>query len=322
MKRLALVGYGRIAPKHLEIFRHLGCEWVASCNRSEAGRQRAASEGGISATFDNVEEMLDRTNPDGVVCCASIDQIYPVARQLLQRRVPALLEKPPGTSYAQYTELLQLAQVEQAPVMVGLNRRHYSVIQRAVADAGGLDQLTGVFVDWSEDPRHFLARGFTPEQVALMVFGNSLHGIDLLTYLAGGVPEAHVSGLSLGDPLRWMMAFQGVSERGVLCGFQSTWDSPGRWRVSFCSPGRRYTFAPLEQCEVSESGSRDLRHIEPHEEDTKFKAGFPGQALAFLQMIETGVPAPGHELASVGPAMRLAQQLTDACLHAAPVAGR
>ena len=107
MKRLAIVGYGNIAPKHMEVFRALGCEIVASVNKSRSGANRPA-RGGIPATYASLDEMLDRERPDGVICCPTFDQIFPVAKVLAPRRIPALLEKPTGTSLAEFNELCRL----------------------------------------------------------------------------------------------------------------------------------------------------------------------------------------------------------------------
>jgi predicted dehydrogenase len=314
MTRLALIGYGRIAPKHLEAFRALGAEFVASCNRSAKGREQAEAQGGIPRTYGDVDEMLDRERPDGIVSCASLDAQFAVASQILPRGIPTLLEKPPGLSLSEYQQLCDLAERHGTPVMVAVNRRHYSVVTRALEEAGGLSAIEAVSVEWSEDPRHLMQRGFNIEQVSRTVYSNSLHGLDLMTYLAGAVDEPQVIGRDFGEPLRWMMSLQGISERGVLVNFQSTWDSPGKWRVSFCTPGRRYVFAPLESCQVLESGQKEARTIEPDEFDQKFKPGFHGQAKAFLEMIVTRKAPADYSLAAVGPAMRLAEKLTDACM--------
>jgi predicted dehydrogenase len=313
--RLALVGYGRIAPKHLEVFRGMGCEFVACCNRSAEGREKATREGGIQRTYATIDEMLKRERPDGVISCASIDQVFATAQQILPFGIPTLLEKPPGTSLAEFDELENLAARHGTPVMVGLNRRNYTVLRNALADAGGLEAVTAVFVEWSEDPGHCLRRGLSEHQVERMIFGNSLHGLDLLAQLAGAVTEPSVLARNLGDPFRWLMSLQGISDRGVLATFQSTWDSPGGWRLTFCTPGRRYTFAPLETCQMSESGSKEVRHIEPDECDRKFKPGFFGQAAAFLKTIRAGMAPAGQRLADSRPAMVLAQHLTQACVQ-------
>jgi predicted dehydrogenase len=199
--------------------------------------------------------------------------------------------------------------------MVGLNRRRYSVVERAIEDAGGRDQITAVFVEWSEDPWYLRdSRKFTPAQIANWIYGNSLHGLDLLTFLAGDVPQPAVHARNFGDPCRWMMALQGISERGVLASFHSTWDSPSRWRLVFCTPHRRYTFAPLESCQVTERDQKESRTIEPDDFDARFKPGFHGQARDFLAMIASRRASPLQSLSAAAPAMKLADRLTDACL--------
>ena len=314
--RLALVGYGRIAPKHLEVYRALGCDIVACCDSSKAARKRAAEEAGIPRTYAAIPEMIEREKPDGIVCCVSFDQTYNAGKVTFPLGVPTLLEKPPGTSVTETLELTRLAERHRTPVMVGLNRRHYSVLRRAIEDAGGSEKITAVSVGWSEDVRAFLDRGFTIGQVSKMVFGNSLHGLNLLTFLAGAVPEPHVAVSSLGDPCRWMMSLHGVSERGALATFNSTWDSPGPWSVTFCRPGRRYAFAPLETCVVSEAGTRATRTIEPDACDRQFKPGFHRQGRTFLEVIKTRQVPEQYTLASTIPSMKLAEKLTDACMNA------
>jgi predicted dehydrogenase len=317
MKRLALVGYGRIAPKHLEVFRAQGAEFVACSNRSEEGRHKAEREGGIPRTYAQIDAMLDRERPDGVVCCASPDQMAVAVAQILPFGIPTLLEKPPGVSLAELRSLQQLAAKHATPVMVALNRRHYSVLRSAILDAGGLDAITAVFVDWSEEPEYLMRdRHFSLEQAGQEIYANSIHGLDLLTQLAGEVDSPAVIGLNHGAPLRWLMSLQGVSRRGVLASFQSTWDSPSRWRVVFCARDRRYTFAPLESCIVLERGKKETRTIEPDPIDKQFKAGFHAQAGEFLAMVDSRQVSERDALASVEPAMRLCELLTGACRSA------
>src|SRR5262249_42867750 len=159
------------------------------------------------------------------------DQMAGAARQILPFGIPTLLEKPPGTSLAEFESLVQLAEQHSTATMVALNRRHYSVLKNAIADAGGPQSITAAFLGWSGESAYLLdQRGYSPRQVSRHVFNNSLHGLDLLTYLAGELEAPRVIGHSLGEPFRWLMGLQGVSRRGVLATFESTWDSPGPWR--------------------------------------------------------------------------------------------
>ena len=318
VKKLALVGYGKFAPKHLEVFRALGADVVAACNRSEAGRKKATEEGKIAKTYASIPEMIAKEQPDGILCTASVDGIFPAAKEIIASGLPALLEKPPGTSLAELEELCGLARKHGTPVMVAFNRRHYSVVKKAIEDMGGVDKVTGVFIDWTEDPQHLLATGHTRHQVERMIFGNSIHGIDLLTHFAGPISKPQVVARDLGgESFRWVMALQGVSDRGAIASFCSTWDSPGRWRVEVTSKDRRYLFAPLETCKVTQRGTKEERVLEPDPIDASFKAGLHAQARQFLEMIDTKVAPAGASLESARPSMFLAEQLTNAVLSGA-----
>lgn len=83
--KLAL-GYGRITPRHLEVFRAFDCDVVASCNRSAEGRQRAEREGGIACTYARADEMMEAERPEASLCLASIATIHEAALSLLPFR--------------------------------------------------------------------------------------------------------------------------------------------------------------------------------------------------------------------------------------------
>lgn len=312
--KIGIVGFGGYAPRHVEVLRAHGAEVVACANRGEAGRARAQAAG-IPRTVASVDELLAKETLDGVVSTASFDQQYAVGQVLLASGLPTLMEKPPGTSLAEYDALCAIAARAGTPTMVGLNRRHYSVFQRALADAGGLEAVRGVWIDWSEDPGLLLGRGMPRELVAKNVFRNSIHGLDLLVWLAGELPAPAVHATTSGD-FRWVQSVSGISTRGALATFVSTWNAPGRWVVQVVTDGKRYTFAPLETCRVTTLGEKGERTIEPAEVDVQFKAGMHAQAARFLEMIRTRRAPEACALTVARPSMVLAEKLTSASLAA------
>lgn len=314
--KIAIVGFGKIAPHHGNALRAHGCEIVAACARSDESRRRA-SEFGVSRTYADPETMLADESVDGVVVCPALHANYDVARRVLPFGVPMLLEKPPGVSSEQLRDLQSVAEEHGTPVMLGLNRCWYSVLRRALDDAGGLESVTSVDVQWSERPEHLSKRGFSDEQIERRVFTNSIHGLGLLTFLAGRVPNPVVLGRSLGEPFRWQMALHGVSSRGVFATFRSSWDSPLGWRLSFSTHGADYEFSPLESCKARTALDPRGRTIEAAAEDSEHKPGFHGQAGAFVDVMQTRrVPDPVTLAAAEAP-FELAAALTDACLASA-----
>lgn len=315
--RLGLIGYGAIAQKHIEVFRALGVEIVAACNRSAANRQRAEQEAGIPRTYADANAMLDGERLDGLLVTVKALALFDVAVQVIPRGLPMLIEKPPGVSVAETLELDRLAHAARTQVMVGLNRRFYSVYHRALPLLGGRNAVTRVSVEWSEDPSAMLAKGHPPALTPVLNFANSLHGIDLLTFWAGPVQPHCVWGRNLdpsGAAWRWQMSLTGIGETGASAHFNSTWDAPGHWRMVVDARDARMVCAPLEAATILRRGS-SATQIEPDLEDRRFKPGFHLQATRFLAVIggETGVEWPSCSLETAAASMRLAEALTAAC---------
>lgn len=306
--RIALIGYGNIAKKHLEVFRHLGCEIVASCNRSEAGNKLAHEEGAIPHTYTNMIEMLDIEKPDAIIVCVSFDQIYTVSKVLIPYKIPMLIEKPAGTSVTELEELTDLTEKHGTIVQVALNRRHYSVIQQALKDMGGTDKITSVSIEWSEDPdKGIRTRKYTDKQVEQLIYANSIHGIDTLLYLAGTLAEESIYTKKIDSKFRCMMQLSGISNTGKLIHFSSSWNNFVPWRIVISATDSRYVFAPLETCIKYNSVSEPI-NIEPHAYDVQFKAGFYEQAKHFLQIIAENKVKHDHDLDSCLPGMKLAEK--------------
>ena len=313
--RLAVVGFGTAARRHLEVFRELGAEVCASCNRSSEGRTNAREEGGIPRSYSDPLEMVEREGVGGIIVTVSIASITEIARSLIPLGIPILLEKPPGLSLAETEELAELASKHGTSVLVGLNRRFYSVYSSALELMGGVEAVTGVAVEWSEDPAGLREVGYSESYVRMLNITNSLHGIDLLSFFGGSGIQGTVWGRTLGGQgPRWQMGFEGESAGGTRVRFGSNWDVPGRWRLVVDAPDVRMISAPLETATLFRRGEAPLDLV-PSQEDRRFRPGFYGQAVTFLNMIRTGEAPqwPACTLAEATISMGIAERLTDAC---------
>lgn len=304
--RIVLIGYGNIARKHLEVFRALECEVVASCNTSERGNLAAQQEGGIPKTYTNYLEMVECERPDAIINCVSFDHIYDVTRQLLPYKIPLLIEKPAGTSVRELQDLINLQQKYQTIVQVALNRRHYSVFDKALTDMGGGQNLQLINLEWSENPHKVkVTKNYSDEQVAKLLYGNTIHGIDLLNWISGGILNHQVFVRKQPDFL-WNMTLAGTTNHGVPFNFSSTWANIVPWRLVLHSKRKRYEFAPLESCRVFSDGRIEPEWLTPSEEDQKFKAGFYIQAKEFIRSIETNQSI--HSLMSCFSSMKITEE--------------
>jgi predicted dehydrogenase len=315
--RLAVVGFGEIAQQHIKVFRSLGASVVAAVSRSPQSRRKAEQVGGIERTYADPLTMVESERPDGILVATSALSQFEVIHKLTFCDVPLLVEKPPAVSFGDWTVLCDQIEARSLPIMVGLNRRYYSVYQRALERMGGIEEVTSVSVEWSEDPERILAVGHPPGILPVLNFANSIHGLDLLMFFAGILQNVEVWGRNLdpsGQRFRWQMGFHGVTDRGVRAGFESNWDVPGHWRLVVDAADVRMVSAPLETAVLF---ARDCapEMVEPSAEDQQFKPGFYGQASAFLELIrDHKLPTwPAASLEEASASMQLAERLTRAC---------
>jgi predicted dehydrogenase len=238
----------------------------------------------------------------------SFDKVYETTALLIPYQIPLLIEKPAGNSVLELKNLIELTRIHQTTVQIGLNRRHYSVFNKAVEDAGGIDNITSIQVNWSETPKRLLSeKHYSVEQVSKILYGNSIHGLDMLTHFAGEINPENVLTLTKGRPFRWLMSVQGISANNKLASFFSTWDNPAPWEMIMTAQSKRYIFAPLESCIVKEEGQNEIRKILPDEVDEKYKPGFWGQAQCFMSLIKNPKKDHPHNLESALPSMILAE---------------
>jgi predicted dehydrogenase len=312
MKMLGLIGYGQIAKEHIKVFRSLNAEVVASCNRSEKGKKMAFEEMSILRTYSSIPEMIEREKLDGIICCVSFWNNYSVAKELIPYGIPILLEKPPGTSLDEVIELRKMVAKYSTPLIVGMNRRHYSILTKAIDDAGGLNSIVSVEVVWSEEPQKYINRGLSYHQVSRLIFSNSLHGLDLITFLAGGIIDPIIIAHCNLSPFSWEMSMQGTSDRGVITSFNSSWIHPAKWSLALNTPIKKYFFSPLETCVISNE-NKQTKALYQDTIDNQYKPGFYDQGVHFLDVINKKVEGSEHNIESVIPAMEIAEMLTNEC---------
>jgi predicted dehydrogenase len=309
--RIAVIGAGAIAEKHLEVLSAFDdVEIVALCNSGNPRIQALADRFGIKNTFFDYRRVLDTVKIDAVFVLVSVLRIPEVTRECLQRGIPTLIEKPPGLSADETRSLVKAATETNCLNMVALNRRFYSVMQRAreaILDAG---PLVSIVIEAPERLADYHALGHPPEVIRRLLFANGIHTIDLLRFFGGDVREVNtLSGSWFADQkdsFGALVRFQ----TGGSGSYISHWTSPGRWSVNLYGKGRRVTLRPLEQGTVIEADGAE-RALATDQVDELYKPGIYAQDRYFLDCIKNGRrPAyPASDLADALKTMELIEQI-------------
>lgn len=309
--KVALIGTGDIAEKHLEVLQAFEDVHVAAL--SSRGHPRInllAEKFGIEQKFNDYRSMLDVVQPDAVLILVSVSQVAPVASECLGRGIPTLLEKPPGLSAAETEGLATVARNANCINMVALNRRFYSVMQRAREAIVEKGPLVSMVVEAPESIGKYRTLGHPEEVVNNILFANGIHCIDLLRYFGGEVAEVTSAATrwfdNQHDSFNALLRF----ENGGTGHYISNWTSPGRWSVNLYGKDCKVTLCPTERGSVLTIDGQECElPVDPV--DQVYKPGFYAQARYFIDCVkERRKPAyPAADLDDAVKTMKLIESI-------------
>ena len=264
----------------------------------------------IEQVFENIEDLIHKCAPDGIIILVSANQIYDVTKKLIPANIPLFIEKPPGLVPDQTKTLVELAQKYGTKTMVGFNRRYYSIFQKGIDLINQSSGLLGLTVEGHERFWKISDRDIPDEIRNTWAYANSTHTIDLLRFFGGEIKSIN----SLSKSLKEINSDQFVAsmefESGALGTYTSHWFSPGGWSVTLYGEGITVEFKPLEKGVWIDTDLSEYE-IHPDEVDTKYKPGFYGQMEAFIKIVNTGeLDWPGMDLENAYSTMRLAEQIS------------
>jgi predicted dehydrogenase len=184
--RLALIGCGEhsrtshAAPLARYTVEHPGeIDLVAACDLDLERAAGFCRDFGFARAYSDVEEMLSAERIDGCVCVMPMDGIVALGVELLERRMPCVIEKPLGTSLAEAEHLAQVARETGTPHMVSVNRRFLPYINRARAwatEAGPLQYVRATQVRHARNEPDF-------------IWSTAIHVLDALRHIAGEITD-------------------------------------------------------------------------------------------------------------------------------------
>lgn len=184
MIRIALAGCGehsrsshaaplaRYAAQHPD-----DIELVAACDLDAEKAAEFCRSFGFLRPYTDLDQMLDSEKLDACVCIMPIEQIVERGIDLLQRRIPCVIEKPLGASVSDADKLNRVAQETQTPHMVSVNRRFMPYLNQARAwmqDLGPLRYVRATQIRHARDEEDF-------------IWSTAIHVLDALRYVVGEI---------------------------------------------------------------------------------------------------------------------------------------
>jgi len=127
-RRVLVIGGGSIGERHTRCFQKTGRADICLCEINDDVRNRVSSEYDLSAAFSSFEAALAESF-DAAVICTPANLHIQMARQLAERDVNLLIEKPLSTSLDGIDELIALIKTRGLAASVAYVMRQHPALQ-------------------------------------------------------------------------------------------------------------------------------------------------------------------------------------------------
>lgn len=191
--RLGIIGAGNITVGHLDgSLKSPDLEVTAICDVNEAQLKKRADQYGIKNRFKNHIDLINCPEVDAVSICTPNSTHYAIAKDVILKGLPYILEKPVTVSYKESNELVKLTNERNVPSMVGFYYRYKSAARYAkwLVKEGHLGTIRHVYAQYlqgwaiSEEMEH--SWRFMKEFSGTGVLGDlGSHMIDLTRFVVG-----------------------------------------------------------------------------------------------------------------------------------------
>jgi predicted dehydrogenase len=197
MSGLRVLGVG---AGYFSQFQYLGwrniadADCVAIVNRNQAKARALAERHGIGAIYGDLDAALDAVKPDLVDLITPPETHRAFVATIIARGIPAICQKPFGTSYADALAITELAERARVPLIIHENFRWQPWYREArhLIDEGRLGTLHSVAFRLrpgdGQGPDAYLDRQpYFQQMPRFLVRETAIHWIDTFRFLMGEV---------------------------------------------------------------------------------------------------------------------------------------
>jgi predicted dehydrogenase len=187
----------------------------AICSRRLDSARLAARSFGVRHAFDDVEQMLDEIELDGLVIVVPPEAFGPLVRLAIERSLPAFVEKPAAADASEAAELADYAEQTGARIVVGYQKRFAAAYRRAsmVIAEPEFGRPTLASFSWAMGP--FLGRFNLRE----WLFENPVHHFDLARFFLGELSDVDVEAVDADGEFALLLNARSAS--GALVAIQA-----------------------------------------------------------------------------------------------------
>lgn len=186
--RIGMIGTGGFSRMHADLLHRMEDVQIGGVCGTSLKKASVMAAGFSKANgYDQIEEMLDKEELDGVYVCVPPKAHGRLELELIKRRIPFFVEKPIGIDLETPKEIMR--NLEETPLItsVGYHFRYQEIVDK-LKDLLKNHQIGMVTGNWNGEMPG-VAWWRNQEASGGQFMEQTTHIVDLLRYLAGEVQE-------------------------------------------------------------------------------------------------------------------------------------
>lgn len=166
-------GHGPACMKYAK--EHENVTLAACCDVNIDAARDVCEKFGFEKAYTDYIKMAEAEGPDAVLAITPVNLTKEISIELLKRKIPVLLEKPPGMDKTETQEIHSAALSYNTPARAAFNRRYMPLV-RALKE-----EVAQTGEDIIDIDCMFVRVGRTDEDFST----TAIHGIDTVRHIAG-----------------------------------------------------------------------------------------------------------------------------------------
>jgi len=188
--RIGVIGAGLIGRKHIEVLRSGSANYTLAAVADPSPEAAAEARALGYDCYASVEEMIEKSNPDGAVIAVPNQLHGAVGKVCIANGLPMIIEKPVADTVEEALSLIEAAETAGVATLTGHHRRHNPIMRRAaeLVHGGAIGRVVTATSMWlSHKPVGYHDLKWRREPGGGPVLINAIHDIDCLRMLCGDI---------------------------------------------------------------------------------------------------------------------------------------
>ncbi len=282
MFNLGIIGAGSIVYSHLDVINKISAlNLYGITSKTNSNCKKLSKKYKIKKIFSHYLDMVKDKKINAIILLVPPDQVLKICKDIAKFKKPIFIEKPIGMNFNETLQINNLFKKNKILNMVGLNRRFYSIFQKAIDIITKNGGLQNAVIEGHERIWNLKKLKIKENYIKNWHYLNCIHTVDLIRFFIG--ENKNIKIIEKNKKNRIYISIIN-SVKNVKCIYFSNWNTSDGWSIKLYANKITVVIKPLENAYWFDHTLK-INKIIPDKIDKKFKPGFYNQMVCFKKML-------------------------------------